>query len=306
MHQGRRQEQGDFYSPEQVKRTLVACGIEIQGEVGSDYLIFCPYHNNFRTPAGEVAKRGGHFFCFGCQRSVPLVNLVMTVSERSYFEAMRLIDSKDDGTDLVDFVEKTLEPFAFQEYDPQTILRLHQGLPGRGADYFASRGISRHSMEQFNLGYSRIRDMVTVPVHSPDGVCIGFVGRSVEGKAFSNSVDLARGKTLFNFHRVKRASTVFLTESSFDVIRLNQVGQRAVATLGASVSIDQIDLLKRYFRSIILVRDNDEAGEKMANKLTSQLGTTLEVVTPPDGFKDVCALNDEQLREFTEKIRNEI
>ena len=46
----------NIYTQEQIKRVLVGSGVDIEAEFGNDYIIFCPYHNNNRTPAGEVAK----------------------------------------------------------------------------------------------------------------------------------------------------------------------------------------------------------------------------------------------------------
>ena len=66
----------EVYSEEHIKRVLTACGIDIESEIDSDYLIFCPYHNNYRTPAGEVAKDTGHFYCFACQESRDLNDFV--------------------------------------------------------------------------------------------------------------------------------------------------------------------------------------------------------------------------------------
>ncbi len=69
----------------------------------------------------------------------------------------------------------------------------------------------------FELGYSENMGMVTVPVHSPDGMAIGIVGRSIEGKAFKNSTNLPKSKTLFNIHRAKKiGDQVIVVESSFD------------------------------------------------------------------------------------------
>ena len=51
------------YTPEQIKRILVGSGVTIENEIDSDYIIFCPYHNNYRSPAGEVDKFNGTFFC---------------------------------------------------------------------------------------------------------------------------------------------------------------------------------------------------------------------------------------------------
>ena len=76
-----------LYTEDQIRRVLEGSGIDIQKELETDFIIFCPYHNNSRTPAGEVSKESGLFFCFGCQTTRSLIELIMHMSGRTYFEA---------------------------------------------------------------------------------------------------------------------------------------------------------------------------------------------------------------------------
>lgn len=138
--------------------------------------------------------------------------------------------------------------------------------------------------------------MVTVPVHSPDGVPIGFVGRSIEGKDFKNTPGLPKGKTLFNLHRVKKSDIVYVVESSFDVIRLDQVNIPAVATLGANVSNAQIELLQKYFNNIVVVADNDEAGGNMKDRIVERLTSRVSVIKLNNQYKDIGDMSDEDLK----------
>jgi DNA primase len=92
-------------------------------------------------------------------------------------------------------------------------------------DYFETRGINSESMNYFRLGYSEHQNMVVVPVHSPDGLPVGIVGRSIVEKKFKNSTNLPKNQTLFNIHRAKKiGSHVIIVESSFDAIRVHQAG----------------------------------------------------------------------------------
>lgn len=299
----------EVYSEEHIKRVLTACGIDIESEIDSDYLIFCPYHNNYRTPAGEVAKDTGHFYCFACQESRDLNDFVMHTTKRSFFEARRLIASKRVDTDITQEIDKILaKTTEFTEFDSLLIDRLHQQLmrSDRGATYFARRGILRESMDHYSLGYSEAQDMVTVPIHTPDGICIGFVGRSIEGKEFKNTPGLQKSKTLFNLHRAKRYDKVFIVESSFDAIRIEQVGGHAVATLGASVSKEQIRLLKQYFSSIIVVADNDDAGKAMRDKLKLAFGSQMIAARLPEELKDISDMSDGQIEKFIHQFDDEL
>ena len=299
-----------FYSEDQVKRSLLLAGIDIQYELDNDLMIFCPFHDNTRSPAGEVSKETGIFWCFSCQESKDLAEVIMKASGKPYFEAMRLIDSNKDNRNLLEQLsDKLTIKEELTKFDPSIIKRLHNSLMNneRAQQYLSNRGITKDSAIKYELGYSETQDMVTIPVHGPDGYYLGFVGRSIEGKRFKNSTDLPKSKTLFNLWRNKRVDKIFVVESSFDAIMIDQAGGHAVATLGATISRDQRKLLKQYFNQVIALGDNDEAGQNMSSKLISDLGTGRCVVAKlPNGFKDVSDMSQEELKKYVRQFDNMI
>lgn len=308
MHTRNRQKYDNtinYYTENQIRRSLLASGIEIVSEVDIDFIIFCPFHNNTRTPAAEVHKTNGLFYCFACQETKELTEVVMQASGRSYFEAARLIDSKSDNKNLTEALEETLsKKVEFEEYDLDMIERLHNNVfkSQKAMSYYQNRKITKDSVIKYKLGYSEKQDMVTIPVYSPENICLGFVGRSVEGKVFKNTPGLPKSKTLFNIQRAKKYDKVFVVESSFDAIRLEQVGVHAVATLGATISKEQRKLLKQYFNQVIVLGDNDEAGKNMSKKMISYFGTGCIAPSLPEGIKDVSDLTDEELKNFVDKF----
>lgn len=308
MHYRNRQEQANIYTAEQVRRVILSSGISIESEVDSEYIVFCPFHNNYRTPAGEVSKKRGTFFCFSCQTSKSLVEFVMFVTKKTFFESTRLIDSFATETDISGLIDSILqnEP-EYAPYDELMIRRLHQQAldSPRAMRYFEGRRISENSVKKFLLGYSDKQDMVVVPMSSPDGaIYVGFVARSIEGKEFKNTPKLPKSKILFNLHRARKHDSVYVVESSFDAIRLDQNGIPAVATLGANVSKIQIDLLTKYFNHVIVVADNDDAGKEMQKKVLDRLGHRATLVGIPDRFKDIGDMNDSDILELTNKIND--
>lgn len=299
----------DIYSKEQIKRVLTGAGITVENEVDSDYIIFCPFHPNHRTPAGEVDKNTGIFYCFSCQHITDLIGLVMHTTARTYFESARYIKSKEENIDLEKQINQQLfvKP-DYVQFDEVLIKRLNtQALETpRAVNYFYGRRITEVSMKKFHLGYSDKQDMVTVPVHSPDGMCVGFVGRSVEGKEFKNTPGLPKSKLLFNLHRTKNSDKVYIVESSFDAIRLDQVGLPAVATLGANISNTQVELLKKYFNNIIVIADNDEAGNNMKTRLVEKLGSRISIVNLDSKYKDIGDMDDDAIKNLEYRFDNSI
>lgn len=298
----------EFYTEGQIESILRSADIKIGGEIDTHFLLFCPFHYNVHTPACEIDKSNGMFICFSCGESGSLVDMVMSVTNRNYFEATRLINSKKDDIDIKRVIDEEIDrPLDSPEFDMNLIRRLHDDLKSnsRAKEYFLGRNINDLSMEEFLLGYSPKQDMVTVPVFDEFNKCLGFVGRSVEGKSFKNSTGLPKSKALFNLNKSKRGS-IIVVESSFDAIRLHQVGLKAVATLGATVSRYQISLLQKYATSIIICPDNDDAGVKMIDKITTNIkNKSVEVINLKTG-KDVGDLNDDEIKNMFRNAGNSL
>ena len=304
-----RRNKGNLYTKEQVQRVLAGSGVDVYSELDADFIIFCPFHNNYRSPAGEINKSTGIFYCFSCQKTSDLVEFVMFTSNRTYFESVRFIKSKEQESNLEQEMVRQLHTKQdYVLYDELQVKRLHQQAVDspRATSYFYGRRITQDSILRFGLGFSENQDMVTIPVHSPDGMLLGFVGRSIEGKDFKNTPGLPKSKTLFNLNRVKTADKVYVVESSFDAIRLDQIGFPAVATLGANVSAMQIELLQKYFNNVIVIADNDEAGGNMKNRLLEKLGSRVSVIQLNNKYKDIGDMSDEDIKSLDFTFDNAI
>ena len=126
MYRRFRQEPTNLYSPEQVKRVVQNSGVEVVGEVPNGWIMFCPFHNNYRTPAGEMDKHGGHFYCFSCGTSISIVDFVMNLTKKTYFESARFIKSFEVADNIIDNIDLALEAkVAFEIFDEFTIKRLN-------------------------------------------------------------------------------------------------------------------------------------------------------------------------------------
>jgi len=230
--------------------------------------------------------------------------MVMRTTNRNYFEAMRVINSAATAEDIeISISERLDDSNEIKEFDRNLISRLNQSaLNNRVAiDYFASRNISINSIREFELGFSEKQRMVTVPVHDQYGMCVGFVGRSIEGKSFKNSVGLPKKQTLFNLHRCK-FKPIAVVESSFDVIRLHQLSIPAVATLGAIPSKAQIELLNKYATYITICPDKDDAGKKMVSKIRDSISSKGMSIIDVGDAKDIGDLSDDEIIKLWNKV----
>jgi len=268
----------DAYTKSDLRSILQSCGVEIVSQTGTDFLCLCPFHHNTDSPAFAVSYSKGLYVCYNqnCNSAGTVLDLVKKLTHRNDFEAMRFISSnKMTEADMLEEELKELldDKPEFEEFSSDILKSLHEGLTQEARDYYGNRHINADAIDYFNLGYSQKQGMVTVPLHSPDGIPVGVIGRSITGKSFKNSPNLPRNKTMFNLHRAKReGGTIIVVESSFDVIRLWQAGYpNAVATLGGSISDTNINHLNKYASTVIIMTDNDKAGRSLGMTIAGKL-----------------------------------
>jgi DNA primase len=300
------------YSPAHIKSILKSIGLDIVGETSNDFLCYCPFHSNRHTSSFSVSREKGAFICFNpsCGEAGTLLELIKRVMNKNDFEAMRFISAKETESleNFDDLLAEAMEDKPmFEEFNKDTLVKLSEGRCNSvdACNYFISRGINNESMDYFELGYSKNMNMVTVPVHSPDGMPIGIVGRSIEGKSFKNSTNLPKSKTMFNVHRAKKIGDhVIIVESSFDAIRIHQAGfPNVVATLGGFLSKEQHHILNRYFNRITIMTDADLAGRELGLSIANKLrmkdvlwGSYEYGKIYPHDAKDAGDMTDEEIK----------
>lgn len=303
----------ETYSKADLRSLLRSINVDIYSESGSDFVCFCPFHNNTDSPSFAISYEKGLFVCYNpnCNARGTVTEMVKSLTNRNDFEALRYIYSHRLSSQ--ELLEEELKEILddkpdFVEFSQATLDKLYNDLINtpKAIDYFKSRNISLEAINHFKLGYSEKQGMVTVPLHSPDGIPVGIIGRSLEGKTFKNSPNLPRNKTMFNLQRAKReGGTIIVVESSFDAIRLWQAGYpNAVATLGGSLSEINLANLNKYSSRIIIMTDNDKAGRALGYTIASKLKNkdvlwayynSTDVY--PNGAKDVGDMNDEQIKQ---------
>jgi DNA primase len=300
----------ESYSPSHMRAIVKQLGLQVVSETSNDFLCLCPFHGNRHTPSFSVSHQKGLYLCFNpsCGASGNIVELVKNMTQRNEYEALRFIMSakQEATTHFEDELAEVLDDKPdFDEFPQSTLDKMYEQMDERSESYFAGRGINRESIDHFKLGYSKNQDMVIVPVHSPDGVPVGLVGRSIEGKSFKNSTGLPRNKTMFNIHRAKRmGGAVVVVESSFDAIRVHQSGYpNVVATLGGFISKINIQNLNRNFTKVIIMTDADPAGRELGKTIASSLKNkeilwahySNDMLYPHDA-KDVGDMTEEEVK----------
>ena len=132
-------------------------------------------------------------------------------------------------------------------------------------------GLARKGQKGY---YDNFRNRVMTPIIDVRGNVIAFGGRVLDDskpKYINTGDTLVYKKTneLFalNFAKDSKEDALILCEGYMDVIAMHQAGfTNAVAGCGTALTTEQVRLISRYAKEVILTYDADEAGQKALNK----------------------------------------
>lgn len=171
--------------------------------------------------------------------------------------------------------QKTIRHFGLG-YAPNKWDELFKHLKSKGYDVsdILTAGVVRKGEKGY---YDYFRNRVMTPIIDVRGNFIAFGGRVLDDskpKYINTSDTLVYKKTNevfgLNYAKDSGKDSLILCEGYMDVIAMHQAGfTNAVAGCGTALTNEQVRLLSRYAKEIILVYDNDEAGQKALNKAIS-------------------------------------
>ncbi|HSG42726.1 MAG TPA: DNA primase [Anaerolineales bacterium] len=147
--------------------------------------------------------------------------------------------------------------------------------------HFIGRGYSEQDLLDVGLVserdsggyYDRFRNRIMIPIRDEQGRMAGFGARIVDPNdvpKFLNSPDTAiftKGRLLYGMDRARKpirmADQAVIVEGYMDVIAVHQAGyENVVSPMGTALTEDQLRLIKRFTRKIVLALDPDAAGQK--------------------------------------------
>lgn len=194
--------------------------------------------------------------------------------------------------------------------------------------YLRENGINLKLMEKAGLiiprdnaqgYYDRFRNRIMFPIFDTQANCRAFGARVMESgrreekitAKYINSPETTvytKGHHLYGFHLAKQAigqeDSVIIVEGYTDCMMPYQAGvTNIVASLGTALTVDQIRLIRRYTKNVIMLFDMDPAGESaMLRSLDTLVEEGMDVKVAvltgrhdPDSF--VCEYGIEAFRE---------
>jgi DNA primase len=165
---------------------------------------------------------------------------------------------------------------------------------------FVERGLCYETLEHFEIGYSKAKERVVIPVRDAQYKLVGFIGRATSSEQeprYLYNRGFKRADVLFNIQNAKQYDSCIVVEGSVDAMFIHQAGYpNVVATLGSKISDFQYKMLRRYFDKIIIFSDNDDAGNQMRSDILNACrGKELYTVKLPEDRKDAGEMSDEEI-----------
>ncbi|MCL2416362.1 MAG: DNA primase [Bacteroidales bacterium] len=190
-------------------------------------------------------------------------------------------------------IEKFQLGYCLDEWESFTKTAITKGY---NADYLVKTGLSVRKDD--GTLFDRFKGRVMFPIHNLSGRTIGFGGRTLSSDKkvakYVNSPEsdiYSKSKVLYGLYFSKSAivkqDSCLLVEGYTDVISLHQAGvENVVASSGTALTVDQIKLISRYTKNVVVLFDGDEAGIKASFRGLDMIlkeGLNVRIVSFPDG-----------------------
>ncbi len=172
--------------------------------------------------------------------------------------------------------------------------------------------------EKGNL-YDRLNDRIIFPIFSTNGRIVAFAGRILTNKEniakYINSPESKiyyKGKILYGLflakEEIRKLDFAIIVEGYMDLISLYQNNiKNVVAASGTALTEDQIQLLSRYTKNIVLLFDADTAGVKASMRsieLLLKRGLNIKIAVLPAGEDPDSFVNKFGTDEFKKIINS--
>lgn len=150
---------------------------------------------------------------------------------------------------------------------------------GYSEELLIKSGLSLKSERTGEL-YDRFHSRVTFPIYNVAGRVLGFSARILTSDKnvakYVNSPETAiytKGKVLFGLffakNEIAKQDVCYLVEGNVDAVMMHQNEvKNVVATSGTALTEDQVRLIKRYTKNVVIMYDGDKAGIKATIKAT--------------------------------------
>ena len=220
--------------------------------------------------------------------------------------------------------------FQDRKVKPQTMRAFGLGYALQGWENFLSfaEGKKIDFQKALNLGlvgqnndgrlYDKFSGRIIFPIFSPNGRVVAFAGRILENRENTakylnspESIIYTKGRILYGLSHAKdeirRLDKAILVEGYMDLIALYQSGiKNVVAVSGTALTEEQVQLISRYTKNVVLLFDADTAGIKASMRsieLLLRKDIEVKIASLPSGEDPDSFVNSYGKEKFEEIIK---
>ena len=229
--------------------------------------------------------------------------LVLDYTEKFFQESLRTQEGRNLG--YAYFKSRGLEDSTIEKYglgwSPMkgTALCEKAVEDGYKPEYLVATGVCIQKDDGTLV--DKFRERAMFPIHTVSGRIIGFGGRTLRsdykerniGKYVNSPQTEVYDKrtTLYGIYFAKseiaRMDRCILVEGYLDVLSMHQLGiTNVVASSGTSLTVEQVNLIRKFTENVTIMYDGDAAGIHAAERgigLCLKGGLNVRVVLIPDG-----------------------
>ena len=211
--------------------------------------------------------------------------------------------------------EETIQQFDIGYAPPGR--RLLDGLKGQGISEEEAIACGLVREDDSGRHYDKFRNRIMFPIRNLSGRAIAFGGRILGDGVpkYLNSPDTVLYKKSQNLYplsvtrdEIRRRDFAILVEGYFDCVVPFQFGVRSVvASLGTSLTEDQVKILGRYTRNVVVNYDPDSAGTAAAMRsldLFLAEGFRVNVLQLPGGTDPDTFIRTEGRQVYLERVKS--
>ena len=267
---------------------LMAELLELENFDDKNLKACCPYHNE-DTASFIYNKKNKTFHCFGCNKTVDIIDILMEKGN-TFLEAAKYLFEKA-GVEY-SFGEKDVRTRHNYRYPHEEPINEKEYV----VDYLGKRGISKNVIDYLDIredsygngvfNFYDTNDVLTMVKYRP--------ARTVEKHSGQPKTwcqkDADTSALLFNMNRVNTSKPLLITEGEIDCASAIEAGY--INTVSVPLGAGNLHWIEENwdwlnnFESIIIWSDNDEPGIKMRKECIYRLGTwRTKYISTPEFFE---------------------
>ena len=267
---------------------LMAELLELENFDDKNLKACCPYHNE-DTASFIYNKKNKTFHCFGCNKTVDIIDVLMEKGN-TFLEAAKYLFEKA-GIEY-SFGEKDVRTRHNYRYPHEEPINEKEHV----VDYWGRRGISKNVIDYLDIredshgngvfNFYDTNDVLTMVKYRP--------ARTVEKHSSQPKTwcqkDADTSALLFNMNRVNTSKPLLITEGETDCASAIEAGY--INTVSVPLGAGNLHWIEENwdwlnnFESIIIWSDNDEPGIKMRKECIYRLGTwRTKYISTPEFFE---------------------